>query len=630
MRRGFFFFGTIAALLGALLMSGRVTAKDLTDAEARRAKARYYYLAASQANAADSLEKAYALFKKAYETDPTYDEAAYIYGTYEMSLLDVEGFDDRQKRWEEAVNLRRRLIDAYPDDYAQVRLYAQQIMADPQRELNGQPVAREAIRVLERLDSLGSPSSYHLLQLSGIYSMLEMPDSVMGVLSRYERREGSSPELLESKIGLLFKSGATDRAVSEIDSYRKTHPRDEYPLVLMAMLKYANEDMDSTFHYLYEAEKLNPNNFEVKTRIGMLALEQSDTALFVTKTLEALDLPDGDFDSKIDLLKDFLEKTQFEEGSEEARKVRHAFTTLHSQFPQDPELYLLEGAVESSMGNMDKSYELIERSIALNPENEVARVALIQHFVIQEKRKEALEALEKAWDDLGVIQNIRSLGVALAIDQNQYDLGLDLLQRAIKDINPEFDLDVPFSLESEAARQLTYQNFVDLSSIYQEAGDLYHKMEDTSAMARSYESALTITPNNPLTLNNYAYYLALDNRLLDKALEMSERSLTLDPGNPTNLDTKGWILFMKGDYEEAEKVLAETVKIFDDAIENNPDHKADIEKDMVEMLIHYGATLWKNGKQDEARQQWQRAVKADPENEEAPRLLKEGWKDPEQ
>lgn len=627
MRRIFYSFGIVLCSLWALVASAGSSAGDIRENEARRAKARYYYLAGTEANAADSLGKAFTLFRKAYETDPDYDEAAYAYGTFLMPVVSADNSEAGRARWEEAANLRRRLIDAYPADYAQVRLYAQQIMSDPTRTLNGQPVAVEAVRVLERLDSLGAPSAYHLMQLSGAYSLLEMPDSVLGVLTRYERREGSSPELLESKVGMLFRSNANDRAVKEIESYRATHPRDEFPLVLMAMLKYANEDLDSTAYYLNEAERLNPNSFEVKTRIGMLGLERQDTLLYSTKILEALELPDGEFDDKIDLLKQYLETVDFKEGTKEASQVRHAFTILHGQFPQDAELYLLEGATESSMGNKDKSEELIRRSIALNPENPVARGALVQNFLMQKKETEALAEIKKAWEEIGVIQELRGVGVVLAMDQGDFDFALDLLRDSLNDIDPGLSLDKPFTLDDEVVGKLTYNGFVNLASVFQEAGDVYHKMGDDAGMARSYESALTITPNSALALNNYAYYLALSGRLLDKALEMSERAVTLDPGNPTYTDTKGWILFMKKDYEESEKVMAETLRLFDEAIENNPAQASMIEDNMDETLIHYGAVLWQLGKHDEARAQWERVLNIDPENAEAKRLIKEGWKE---
>ena len=55
------------------------------------------------------------------------------------------------------------------------------------------------------------------------------------------------------------------------------------------------------------------------------------------------------------------------------------------------------------------------------------------------------------------------------------------------------------------------------------------------------------------TLNNYAYYLSVRGERLGKALEMTEKSNRLSPNNPVFLDTWAWVLYKKGDFEEALK-----------------------------------------------------------------------------
>jgi tetratricopeptide (TPR) repeat protein len=77
---------------------------------------------------------------------------------------------------------------------------------------------------------------------------------------------------------------------------------------------------------------------------------------------------------------------------------------------------------------------------------------------------------------------------------------------------------------------------------------------DTDAFA-AYDSCLTYQSDNASCLNNYAYYLSLEDRDLDRAEEMSYRSIRLEPDNKTFLDTYAWILFMKQRYSEAQRYI---------------------------------------------------------------------------
>jgi tetratricopeptide (TPR) repeat protein len=72
----------------------------------------------------------------------------------------------------------------------------------------------------------------------------------------------------------------------------------------------------------------------------------------------------------------------------------------------------------------------------------------------------------------------------------------------------------------------------------------------------AYDSALVYNPRNLNVLNNYAYYLSLAGSELDKALEMSRRTIEAEPENSIYLDTYAWILFLLERYEEA-KAYAE-------------------------------------------------------------------------
>ena len=95
-------------------------------------------------------------------------------------------------------------------------------------------------------------------------------------------------------------------------------------------------------------------------------------------------------------------------------------------------------------------------------------------------------------------------------------------------------------------------------------------------------------------MNNYAYYLSVERRDLDKAEEMSYKTVKADPGNATYLDTYAWILFEKGNYAEARIYI-------DDAM------KSDGEKSDV-IVEHCGDIYYMTGDVDGGLKYWQEAL----------------------
>jgi tetratricopeptide (TPR) repeat protein len=102
-------------------------------------------------------------------------------------------------------------------------------------------------------------------------------------------------------------------------------------------------------------------------------------------------------------------------------------------------------------------------------------------------------------------------------------------------------------------------------------------------------------------LNNYAYYLSVKGVQLNKAEEMSLRTVKKEPNNATYLDTYAWILFKLHRYSEAKEYIDRT-------LENDPDSS-------FVMLEHAGDIYYQAGHKEKAVEFWQKAL--DSYDEEA-------------
>jgi tetratricopeptide (TPR) repeat protein len=123
-------------------------------------------------------------------------------------------------------------------------------------------------------------------------------------------------------------------------------------------------------------------------------------------------------------------------------------------------------------------------------------------------------------------------------------------------------------------------------------GDIAHYAKHYETSDSAFEAVLALEPNSALALNNYAYFLSLRNSQMDKALNMSKKSLELDPNNPSNLDTYGWILYSLDKFDEAKIYIEKSLKI-------SPNN--------AEVLDHLGDVFFRLGNKEEANINWRKA-----------------------
>lgn len=140
-----------------------------------------------------------------------------------------------------------------------------------------------------------------------------------------------------------------------------------------------------------------------------------------------------------------------------------------------------------------------------------------------------------------------------------------------------------------------------VAAVFTAAGDTFHELEMKEEAYAAYDSALVYDPYKLEVLNNYSYFLSLDGKELQRALEMSHKTITAEPENQTYLDTYAWILFKLKRYEEA-KAYAEKIISMDEEISPVVFH-------------HIGDIFAKCGNMENAVIYWEKALEAGDETD---------------
>jgi tetratricopeptide (TPR) repeat protein len=139
------------------------------------------------------------------------------------------------------------------------------------------------------------------------------------------------------------------------------------------------------------------------------------------------------------------------------------------------------------------------------------------------------------------------------------------------------------------------KNDKDVPTLMQLA-TIQEQMKHYDAARDAYEKLLAVNPKFFSALNNLAYLDAEHLGRLDAALDLAKRAKEVAPDEPHAADTLGWILFKKGQYADAQRLLQESAT------------KLSAEP---EIQFHLGMAHYMLGEEGPARLALQKAADAD-------------------
>ena len=139
----------------------------------------------------------------------------------------------------------------------------------------------------------------------------------------------------------------------------------------------------------------------------------------------------------------------------------------------------------------------------------------------------------------------------------------------------------------------------DQSDLLYEAAIAAEKAGKPEVIEPHLRRVIALKPDQAHAYNALGYSLADRNERLDEAQQLIDKALSISPDDPFILDSKGWVLFRRGDLSGALSVLQSAFA-----------KRAD-----PEIAAHLGEVLWSLGRKDEARQTWDQATKANPDND---------------
>ena len=517
----------------------------------------------------DALKRRY-IYSDTAGAQALLNEAVEIASLYAPSLYELtrDGVEQPQIDEQTIENARKAyLSDTTNRWYAAI--YAQSLVIAGRHD--------EAIPLYQRLMKIDrlNPDYYRILAL--IYQQRQQPFSALAILDSADMRFGKIAYLANMKRHILLSTGQMDRAIDEAKQIVDAAPY-EQSNVLSLGETYAAAGRDSLARItLEQALKMDSTNIDALTIYADFCSSKRDMHTYL-KTLRTLYAQEGfPLERKIELFNRLTQDRKF--YTEHFYALGAMASTLIMYNPDHKGVIDLYANHLIAGGQLDLALDLFKRhlkdeppvmdyylarSMERFPNDAVFQIRKANRQYIKGDLHGAIATFDEA---LGFAQNDTVRGELWGYIGAAYHAIAD--RARLKKMKADTVKAYPVRLSEKAAMKRCYE---------------------------AYDNALKLWSDNVLVLNNYAYFLSVQNTDLERALEMSKRATTLEQNNSTYIDTYAWILYMMGRLDEARTQMRQALSL---------DRSGS-----AELPLHYGDILYAMGEKFMAETYWRRALEA--------------------
>ena len=546
--------------------------RDPLSAEERR-KFNHFFLEAVRLKEKDKMDAAFEMYNHCLSIDSQSAVSLYELGKLYMYLGQPEKGED----------YLRKATQMQPGNY----WYKETLASYYQRR--GEEA--KAIGVIESMVDQFPSRLEPLMALVDLYNRTKDYQKVIHTLDRLEQLDGKSEQISMEKFRMYLAMDNNEKAFSEIESLVQEYPYEMRYLTVLGDVYMENGREEEAYSTYQKVLAQEPEYTPAMLSMASYYEKMGEDSLYRTQ-LDALLLNQKvETPTKLNIMRQLIMRS--ERGDRDSTKIVSLFDSMLAQEQENADVAMLAAQYLLSKRMDDQAKPVLWKVLEIDPENKPARLQLLSFAISKEDLDEVIRICSPAVEYMPEALEFYYYWGLAHYQKDQHDEALEVFKKGVRQVGENSD-----------------KNMV--SDFYSIMGDLYHTKKMNVEAYAAYDSALVYKPDNIGALNNYAYYLSVEKKDLDKAEEMSYKTVKAEPTNNTYLDTYAWILFEKGKYAEARIYI-------DQALQNGGDKSSVV-------VEHCGDIYWMAGEQEKALEYWKQAEKlaAEPtENESEKRDEKE-------
>ena len=585
LRNNIFIWGVCLACISMLFSCGsakktpissknlvETVSQDLLSPEERR-KFDYFFLEAVRLKEKGEADAAFEMYRHCLSIDPQSAVTLYELGKFYLYLGQPEKGED----------FLRKAMAAEPGNY----WYKETLAGHYQ----GKGEHLKSIEVLEEMAAQFPSRLEPLMALVDLYGRIKDYPKVIHSLDRLEKLDGKSEQISMEKFRMYLAMDDNEKAFSEIESLVKEYPYEMRYLTILGDVYMENGKEDEAFKTYQEVLAQEPGYAPAMLSLASYYEKTGQDSLYRVQLDGLLLNQKVESRTKVNIMRQLIMRS--ERSDRDSTRIVGLFDSMLAQEQENADVAMLAAQYLLSKRMDEKAKPVLWKVLELDPENKPARLQLLSFAISKEDLDEVIRICSPAVEYMPeALEFYYYWGIA-HYQKEEHDEALEVFKKGVRQVTPDSEKTM-------------------VSDFYSIMGDLYHIKKMNVEAYAAYDSALVYKPDNIGALNNYAYYLSVERKNLDKAEEMSYKTVKAEPTNNTYLDTYAWILFEKGKYVEARIYI-------DQAMQNGGDKSSVV-------VEHCGDIYYKNGEAENALEYWKQAEKlaAEPtENESEKRDEKE-------
>ncbi len=497
-------------------------------ASAQQTKFDYIFQEALRQKLANKYDAAIDLFDYCRQLDPSSGAVLYelseLYRYVKNDSLAIHALEDACKLYPKNYWYKNRLVTLYLDSRR----------------------TDEALKTAEEMARLFPEKEEVLWMLHDLYESKNDYANMVKVLDKIEVKEGKSEKRSMEKFRLFLQMNDEKRAFEEMENLADEYPNDlRYQVVIGDLYLDAGKKEEALKQYkMVEAQ--DSTNMTLLLSMANFYHQEGDEARYQEYISKVLTHKDVDDVTRVRMLGVLVRENL----------DTHADSTyllaLFDKVLQEPQEHT--DILELKVRYMDKKKMPVEdqkpilrRILEIDPEHDMARHMLLKYAVEENDHQSIVNICKPAVEynaDSPVFYFYMGVEYYL-IDEKEkaaeaFRSGLNHVENS----------------DNENKLQLCV-------NMYALLGDIYHQLGQDDKAFQAYDSCLIYNKNDAMVLNNYAYYLSLKKKDLQRAEEMSRLSNELEPDNATYLDTYAWVLFQQKRYDEAKQYMDKVVELME-------------------------------------------------------------------
>lgn len=539
---------------------------ELDDLQKR--KFDYLFYEASREKMKGNIEKAAMYLSECLKIDPTSSATMY-------ELANILAANNEMVK---AQGLLERAVQISPDN-----IWYKLMLADLYQK---NKMGIQATHIYEKLVAENPENEEYIYGLAQLYLQSEEYDKSLKQYDALEKKLGLNEVIILEKEKILLQQGKNKQALSELEKLTNKYPEEARYYGYIADYYFYLKDNGKAKEFYNIVLAKDPANAMANFSLGNVALLSNDTVNFVTYYEKGISNPQAPFEAKFQRILPFLVGKG--KSIADQNYLNSFFLKLIEAHPHEARGYIYYSNYLKAKGANIEAISALKSALDIESSNELIwQDFLLLHIDIQDFTslyKYGMQAIEK-------FSTNAFFYLLTGSSASQIDLDSAAIRILEKGLN------------------YTGDNIALQAQFLANIGDVYYSLDKPDKAFKSYDESLKLDELNIVVLNNYSYYLTLENIDLDKAERMSSKCVEMEPGNSTYLDTYAWVLFKRERYFEAKYIIERAM--------DNGGENSDV------IVEHYGDILYKNGDIDGAIIQWNKALEMGNTSESLPLKIME-------